>query len=666
MNKPKKALLTYEQGLKYNKNSNTLIHNKAFTLMLLKKFSEAIKIFENGFKNKNLNNSSLIDYGLCFFEIGKLKKSLTIYENALKYSPYNFKLFNNLGNLHSQLGNYKIALDYFKDAKKLQPNNVQIHYNIALNFYNETSYDSAINFCLSSIEINERFFDAYNLLALCYEEKQCIAKALENFEKSIELAPYSYIGYYNYGLFCLNAGKIHDALTFLTKSKDLGNTVPELDYLISMSQFNNLSGKKTFLHKLYHNGKLNKFTPEQISPILMPVLYSSQFSSDQIFELHKCFDKEQKNKKVDKNNNSKIRIGYVSADLNNHSVGYFFEPLIENHNLKKFEIFIYYNNNKSDEKNIHLQTYCKNWRNIFKKNDEYVFNLIKSDKIDILIDMSGHTARNRLEIFRQKPAFKQISWLGYPNSTGLKCIDYKFTDMIADPIGQSEMYHTEKLYRIPGSFICYKNDHKTNISNIKPLENNKYITFGSFNNISKISKTNLETWAKILKKVPNSQIVLKSQQYSSSVITKQFIEHFKKLDISQSRIKLLPYIPSTHGHLAMYNMIDISLDTFPYNGATTTMESLWMGVPVITLTGQTHVSRVSTSILENLNLQSLISKNLDDYIETTVNLSKNLDLLKYYQNSLRSLLENSVLCDGKGFARKIETAYEKIFSEAHY
>ena len=665
LNNIEKALLNYNKGLAYNQKSSELNHNKAFALMLLKKYEAAIKIFEDGFKKNYLEKTSLIDYGLCLFECGKIKRSLEIYEKALVEYPNNIKLLNNLGNLNSHMGYYEKANLYFTKAENLSPKNKEILYNIALSYYNQNLYDISISYCKSVIEIDKDFFNSYNLLAMCYDHKNDISKCLESYNKAIQLNPNSYLGYFNLGLFCLNHGKMNEALKSFINSKDLGNPNPDLDFLINTSKYNNLETNKTLFKEIYKKSKIEKITPQWISSHLLTSLYSDELSPQKIFEMHKYFGKDNENttKKIIKNKNLKIRIGYVSGDLNCHSVGYFFEPLIENHNLDKFEIFIYYNNNKFDDKNKILQSYCKNWRNVYEFDDHHLLNLIKNDKIDILVDLSGHTSRNRLEVFRKKPAYKQISWLGYPATTGLSSIDYKFTDKIADPLNKSENFYTEKLYRIENSFLCYKNSFNTPISKSKPFEVNGFITFGSFNNISKITKKDLETWIAILKKVSDSQLVLKSHRFTSENKTKDFIDFFKKNDFDINRIKLLPFIKSTHGHLAMYNMIDICLDTFPFNGATTTMEALWMGVPVITLTGETHVSRVGTSILRNLNLNEFIAEDRDDYIDKAKKLSKNTDGLKLYQKEMRIKLKNSVLYDGKNFAKKIERAYINIFNE---
>ena len=662
MNKLEEALKVYEDGLKYNKNSKIIIHNKAITLMKLEKNLEAKKTFENGFKYNNINNSSLIDYGLCLFKLGELEQSLNIYKKALALLPNNYELHNNLGNLYSHMGEYTKALIEFINAKKLIPNSKEIYFNIALNFFHQNLYDKGIENCLISIKLDQKFYQAYDLLGSCYQNKDMINEAVNCFEIAIKLAPYFYTSLFNLGNLCIKNGRIHEAITLFEKAKELNCPFFELEYLISTAKFNSLNGVTEHFDELMKSFEKNKYNPIFISSYLLPLLYSDKINNQELFKLHQKFDTSEEIIKVKKNTHKKIKVGYVSADFTSHSVGYFIEPLIKNHNQENFEIFIYFNNNPDNRTKI-FQSYCKNWRNIFGKSDEYVFNLIKNDAVDVLVDLSGHTRGNRLEVFRRKPAYKQISWLGYPYTTGLKTIDYKFTDKTVDPIGKSEMIHTEKLYRIPDSFLCYQNNNYVHINKKKPFQDNNFITFGSFNNIQKITQNNLLTWIKILQSLPKSRLVLKSIQYSTDSVITKFLNIFEENNISKERIKLLPMIPSVHGHLAMYNKIDIALDTFPYNGATTTMESLWMGVPVITITGENHASRVGTSILKNLNLKNLIAKDEKEYIKLSIELSKDINLLNYYQNNLRDIMKKSVLLDGKSFAIKIEQAFEKIFSE---
>ena len=248
----------------------------------------------------------------------------------------------------------------------------------------------------------------------------------------------------------------------------------------------------------------------------------------------------------------------------------------------------------------------KKWTEIFDKSDNEVFDIIVNDKIDILVDLSGHTQGNRLTVFAKKPAPIQISWLGYPNTTELSSIDYRFTDMITDPIGQTEKYYSETLYRLPNNFLCFTGEEETELLREIPFVHNNYITFGSFNNFSKITDETIKIWSNILNLIPNSRLVLKTSR--ENLEFNRYIKLFSNEGIEKKRIDFINRISNYREHLELYNKIDIALDTFPYNGTTTTFEALWMGVPVITIKGNSHVSSVGASILTNIGLTKFYCK----------------------------------------------------------
>ena len=308
-----------------------------------------------------------------------------------------------------------------------------------------------------------------------------------------------------------------------------------------------------------------------------------------------------------------------------------------------------------------LMSFSNNWHSIFGVSDTDVVNLIKNDKIDILVDLSGHTGKNRLLVFAQKPAPIQVTWLGYVNTTGLSAIDYRLTDIIADPIGEADDLHSETLLRLPNGFQCYKGD-QTVIANVNlPQKSNGYITFGSFNNLSKVTPEVIQVWSKILHAIPNSQLILKGSQLKHD--TTQFIKLFNKEGISEDQIKLYGMLPNKDDHLKLYNAIDIGLDPFPFNGATTTCEALWMGVPVITLLGDRHVARVGASILTNIGLTDFIAQDIDDYVELAIKMAANTDYLQETRQGLRERMESSPLCNGKSFACDIENAYQDMWNK---
>ncbi|MDA7583220.1 hypothetical protein N8698_03000 [Candidatus Pelagibacter sp.] len=362
-----------------------------------------------------------------------------------------------------------------------------------------------------------------------------------------------------------------------------------------------------------------------------------------------------------KDSGEPLRIGYVSADFRNHSVAFFFEPLLRNHNSQVVETFCYYNNIIIDATTKRLMNTSDHWRSIFGISDQEVANLIRNDKIDILVDLSGHTAGNRLLVFAQKPSPIQVTWLGYPNTTGLSAIDYRFTDIIADPKGEADELHSEKLLRLPNGFQCYQGNEKINVNIESPQDRCHRITFGSFNNISKITTEVIKTWSKILHAVPKSRLVLKLPMLENNI--SYYHKLFIQEGIAKERTEFYQRLSSIEEHLKLYNTIDISLDPFPYNGATTTCESLWMGVPVITLLGDRHVGRVGASIMTNVGLTNFIAHDINAYIDFAIKMSANTKYLKKLRAGLRERMQSAPLCDALSFAGDVETAYLNIFDK---
>jgi predicted O-linked N-acetylglucosamine transferase (SPINDLY family) len=356
---------------------------------------------------------------------------------------------------------------------------------------------------------------------------------------------------------------------------------------------------------------------------------------------------------------NQLRVGYVSGDFRKHSVAYFFEPLLQHHNFNVVETFCYYNNAPVDEMTERLMATSDHWRSIVGITDSDVANLIRNDKIDILVDLSGHTAKNRLLVFAQKPAPIQVTWLGYANTTGLSEIDYRFTDLIADPIGEADELHSETLVRLANGFQCYKGNEAVHSNSELPLKRLGYITFGSFNNLTKVTPEVIKVWSNILHAVPKSCLILKAKQlqYGAS----HYLDCFKLEGIAEDRIKLYEQLPSMEDHLELYNAIDVGLDPFPFNGATTTCEALWMGVPVITLLGDLHVGRVGASILTNVGLTDFIAQDIDGYIQLAVEMAANANYLQEIREGLRERMQRAPLCDGRSFASDVESAYQEMW-----
>jgi predicted O-linked N-acetylglucosamine transferase (SPINDLY family) len=266
-------------------------------------------------------------------------------------------------------------------------------------------------------------------------------------------------------------------------------------------------------------------------------------------------------------------------------------------------------------------------------------------------------------LFARKPAPVQVSWIWYPATTGLSAIDYKIVDAYTDPPGVTDGFYTEELIRMPGSFLCYLPPADCPAVADPPSLSTGYICFGSFNNFSKVSSEIAELWISILQSVPNATLLMKSRCFSDEQTLRYAKDIFSQGDIDSDRIELIPWEMSAHSHLAVYNRIDIALDTFPYNGTTTTCEALWMGVPVVTLAGSTHASRVGVSLLSNVGIPELIAETREEYVAIAVNLARDLEKLKTLRASLRDMMSRSPLTNARKFTHNLEEAYRTMWEK---
>lgn len=353
----------------------------------------------------------------------------------------------------------------------------------------------------------------------------------------------------------------------------------------------------------------------------------------------------------------RLRIGYVSGDFQRHPVGYFLVQVLANHDSKAVEIFCYTNSRHEDDLTAELRASVDHWRSVASLSDKAAADLVREDGIDILIDLSGHTALNRLTMFALRPAPVQASWLGYFGTTGLAAMDYVLADRFVVP-AHDEVCFTEKVYPLPDSYLCFSiPDIDVRVG---PRGADCPLTFGNFNNHAKTTPAAIALWARILRQIPGSQLLLKTRAMEDEVARQLLIERFAGHGISAERLLLEGAAPRAE-LLAAYNRVDIALDPMPYGGGTTTVEALWMGVPVVTLRGRTWVGRVSESILSTIGLPDLVAGNADAYVDLAVGLATDADRRNSLRSRLRAVTEASPLFDGKRFTHNLETAYREMW-----
>ncbi|MFQ5643503.1 MAG: tetratricopeptide repeat protein [Thiogranum sp.] len=359
----------------------------------------------------------------------------------------------------------------------------------------------------------------------------------------------------------------------------------------------------------------------------------------------------------------KLRVGYCSPDFRKHSVAFFFESLLECHDRAEIEAVCYSETDKPDATTQRLRLLAGQWRDTCGMSNEDVYGMIRADRIDVLVDLAGLTQGNRLEVFARRAAPVQVNYLGYASSTGLASMDYRLTDAWADPVGIADCYHTEKLVRLPHGFLCYRPLVDAPAVSGLPARRAGHITFGSFNNLAKVTPEVVSLWADVLKAVPDSRLICKAQRLGDASIRRYYADLFAAQGIARERVELVGRLESSAEHLALYGRVDIGLDTFPYNGTTTTCEALWMGVPVVVLEGGCHLARVGLSILHQLGLEQCIARDKDDFISVAAGLGRNLDDLAGLRAALRSRMPDSPLCDATAFTRDIENAFRQMWKD---
>jgi protein O-GlcNAc transferase len=364
----------------------------------------------------------------------------------------------------------------------------------------------------------------------------------------------------------------------------------------------------------------------------------------------------------DRDPDRRLRIGYLSPDFRNHSVAYFIEPLIEAHDRSQVEVICYAKVARPDATTRRLMARADAWRDVYGLSSPELVEAIRADRIDILVDLAGHTLGDSLCALARRTAPVQATYLGYPNCTGVPTIDYRITDRWTDPEGESDMLSTEQLVRTEGGFLCYRPpEYATPIALLPAGVDERQITFGSFNNLNKLSPQVITAWATLLKRVPRSRLVLKAAGLRYAAAREYVHERFQAQGIGAERLELAGQDAAPADHLLRYNRIDIALDTFPYNGTTTTCEALWMGVPVVTLAGRTHVSRVGVSLLSVLNMPELIADSPADYVELAVELAADSRRVVALRSDLRRRMMNSRLTDAPAAARAMEQAYRRMW-----
>jgi len=566
---------------------------------------------------------SLINHGLQI-KASDPKGAIRCYREALVHCPTNANAYYNLGVSYAELHKYDKALINYQLTVHFDPRCAEAYNNMGVIFKEQENLEKALKFYHMAIQCNPRFAQTLNNLGVAYTTSGRLTEALEYLSRAVSVAPNYAEAYNNLGWLFWDHGDLAQALRMYERCIELSPTSknPSQNRLLALNYLHGVSPELVFQA---HSAWAERFCREVGAP------YTSWTNS--------------------KVPGRQLRIGYISPDFFHHSVSFFCHALLEHCNKEQFEIYIYNNASREDDKTEVFKTLVppNRWRKVLGQSAVEVAEMIRADEIDILIELAGHTANNRLDVIALKPAPVQITYIGYNNTTGLGAIDYRLVDEVVDPIDTTQPF-SEELVRIPGCFLCYT--PPTRIPEVEALPALRgYVTFGSFSCLAKVGEPVVALWARCLHEVPNSRLLVKNKGFYSPDVQATFIAKFKAYGIPEHRLKLMALAPTSYEHLNIYNEVDIALDTFPYSNTTTTCESLLMGVPAVCLVGSTHGSRVCYTLLSAIGLAEFAAQTQEAYVTKVKGLCSNLQTLAMLRKNLRQIMLSSALCDGSGFVR---------------
>lgn len=604
---------------------------KARLLLEAGLIDQAISIFEDILSVCPENSEAVCRLSRLYFAVSKVDQAESILRQFIQTNRCDIEALYNLGGVLNSRGDFAGATECYVRVVGLDPGRSDAHNAMGVSLIALGRPEDAERHLLESIRLSPQFVAAYNNLGNLYSLYWRLEEANNLYRKAIAQNP-DYVEAFN----------------------NLGSNY-------------NLEGNCTEAIKLYENVlEINPDDRAAASNMLFAFNGSDAYDPEYVSAAHKrigaafypwwpCAQPLRSAR-----DDNRIRVGYVSPDFKAHSVGFFIESVLCCHDRSHFDIFCYDNANVTDSTTDRMKEMGVIWRRIYGQPDSNVVGQIRADAIDILVDLAGHTSGNRLDVFAQKPAPVQVTWLGYPNTTGLQQMDFRLVDDLTDPLGLTDRLCSERLIRLPRTFLCYA--PPVSSPEVLPLPQGP-VVFCCFNNLSKFSNSILNVWARLLHAVPDARLSLKNGPLGDAGVRSRLMEQFALRGVGSERLIISGFTTNREDHLQRYGECHIALDTFPYCGTTTTCEALWMGVPVISLAGNTHVSRVGASLLANAGLSELVAGNSDEYVNIAAALAQNPERLQSYRRLLRSKVSCSPLMDAQTFTANLERVYQMMMEQ---
>ncbi|MEI6107180.1 MAG: tetratricopeptide repeat protein [Opitutae bacterium] len=614
---------------------------------------------------------SLLQQGVVHHRAGRLAEAAAFYGRVRQAAPKCFDALHLSGLLAYQRGRLPEAIGLLGRAHLLAPGNYvcEMRYALAL-LANRRSPEAETHF-RHAVQVKPDFIEGWENLAYCLKIQDRLAEAMACHEKVVRLRPQYASGWYNYGLTQSFLGRFAEALQSHERAL-------AADPHFGLGHF----GCAQALHQAHRTAEavqaydrflaLEPKHHEARSYRLFALHSLEGISREQLYADHVTYGRMVGPSAAPAlpnhpDRSRRLRVACLSPDLRTHSVTFFLEPLLAYLPQGEFELYLYHDHFREDAVSVRLQSRAAVWRNFVGQPSESVEAAIRLDAPDILIDLAGHTGmNNRLPLFARRLAPVQITYLGYPNTTGLPAMDYRFTDGIADPLGDADQFATEQLVRFAPTAWAYAPPVDSPEPNSLPALTRAGVTFGCFNTPAKITDGLLELWAKIMVAVPSSRLCLKGAGLGEFTIRQHYTTYLTQRGVAPERLVFLERTPDTRSHLTCYHGVDLALDTAPYNGTTTTCEALWMGVPVVSLRGDRHMARVGASLLTAVGHADWIAANAEEYVSHAIHLANDRPGLARHRAALRGNLRNSPLLDHAGQATRFGLALRECWQKWCY
>ncbi len=648
---------------------------------------------------------------------GQMRPAEQLYRQALQADPANVEALWLLATACHALGHADEAVAALEQVVRLAPRHAEAYNMLGALLQFQRRFDEATACYQRALELKPDFAGACCNFGTLLESQGSLDRAASEFERALALEPGNVTAHYGLGVVLARLGKLDGAIFSLqeacrlkpdsaemsrtlrhamaTKEYRSGNALAEEErmaealacYRRALELEPDASGlAANSADRVYGNmacalqqlgrgeeaiaahRKAVELRPDNAgmhSNLLYALNYVSRYDSASIFAEHLHWAQRHAEPLTaqavrhtnDRTHDRRLRVGYVSPYFSQQAVSFFAEPMIASHDHEQFEVFCYSGVRNPDAVTERFKAVADHWHDTCEQSDEQFAAMVRDDRIDILVDLTGHIGRNRLLVFARKPAPVQVTYLGYQNTTGMTAMDYRLTDAQSDPPGMTEAFHSERLVRLPRAFFCYRPFDDTSMAPL-PARTNGHVTFGSFNNFNKVTSEALAAWLQLLTRVPRSRLLLLANRGADLEPRIHALAEAQGID--PNRIELCDRRPRAD-YLRLQQRADIALDAFPFNGHTTTCDSIWMGVPVVMLRGNAYASRFGGSVLTNVGLEGLIADSVAQYIDLAVALSGDLDRLTQLRATLRSCMADSALFDHQGFTRNLERAYREMW-----